>query len=328
MAFSTEQRKQLIVPTAAYRREVIKAATDYMARAGLNETDFARRIRTPGGSNYARSTLNLFLNGRYHKVSGDDSAICAAVTDFIAAHPISPLVDTAGKMYETENTRLVRKYFYDALDFGRAYFFKGPPGTQKSFVLQKLVAELNRVEIAKNGHGRRAFYVYCSQGIRPAQLMKEVATAAGSLAMGDTRRVFRNLRFDVGSRKSLFVFDEAQHLDVHCLETVRELHDMPPHSGLLFAGSHEIESTFNRLDMEQWHSRLRHGAELPGIQEGEAQEIIAGELPELPADKVQKLIKGCYAMDLRKGRQVKYISARNLFYAIQAIQERRKGTAQ
>jgi AAA domain len=324
MAYSLQQRKELLTVTAEKRRKVIQAAVEYMGRTGLTETDLARRLRTRRGSSYSRSTFNHFLNERYHIISGDDSQICQAVEDFIAANPITAQFEADGKLYETENVRLVRKCFYEALEGRRAYYFRGAPGSQKSFVLQHLIAELTRNEISKNGHGKRAYYVYCSQGIRPTQLMKAVAEAAGSLSMGDTRRIFKNLRFDIGRRKVLFVFDEAQHLDIACLETIRELLDMPPHCALLFAGSHELEKTFNRLDMVQWHDRLRQGAELPGITEDEAAMIIHGELGPQPAAKVQALTKKCYSTDMYKGRECKYISARLLFFALQAIKERQQ----
>jgi hypothetical protein len=76
--------------------------------------------------------------------------------------------------------------------------------------------------------------------------------------------------------------------------------------------------------MEQWHSRLRQGAELPGISETEAFGIISAELGTQSEAKIQALIKKCYATDLRKGRTVKYISARTLFWSIQTIQDRQK----
>src|ERR1019366_9611530 len=72
-------------------------------------------------------------------------------------------------LYETENVRLLRRYFYEALDHGRAYYLYGAPGTQKTYVLQHLIAELNRSEIAKNGEGRRAYYVYVRQGIHRSE---------------------------------------------------------------------------------------------------------------------------------------------------------------
>ena len=47
----------------------------------------------------------------------------------------------------------------------------------------------------------------------------------GPLGMGTVDRILRNLRFDLGQRKVLLVFDEAQHLSLACLETIRELLD-------------------------------------------------------------------------------------------------------
>ncbi len=60
------------------------------------------------------------------------------------------------------------------------------------------------------------------------------------------------------ARSGLLVFDEAQHLSIERLETLRELLDQPPHCGLLFAGTHELEAIFTRqaLELEQWRSRF------------------------------------------------------------------------
>jgi len=316
MALSAKQRNELLSASLQPRNQVIQTLNEYLQRTGLTAGDFARRI------NYSRVTLNFFLNGKYGSVAGNDSAIRAAITAFINAHPIGPFTESLGRLHETQNVRIIRESFYQALDGRQAFYFRGAPGSQKTFVLQHLVAELNRLELPKNGNGRRAIYVYCREGIKPTQLMKRVAEAAGSPTTGELDRILRNLRFDLGARKSIFVFDEAQHLDMHCLETLRELLDMPPHAGLLFAGSHELEKTFNRLDMEQWHSRLHKGSELPGIQESEAAEIIRAELGEIKPAKLQALINQCYTTDQRKGRQVRYISARLLFFALQSIKQR------
>ena len=178
------------------------------------------------------------------------TGIRTAIRDFIAAHPIAAPAISSGKLYETENARLLRRYFYEALDHGRAYYLYGAPGTQKTYVLQHLIAELNRSEIAKNGEGRRAYYVYVRQGIHSLDLMKRVAESCGAVGMGTVDRILRNLRFDLSQRKVLLVFDEAQHLSIECLETIRELLDQPPHCGLLFAGTHELEAIFTRQTLE------------------------------------------------------------------------------
>lgn len=317
MALSVKEKRKLLERDLPRQAQVRRTLLDYMQRAGLAPADMARRI------GYSFQSLYLFLKGDYAHVASTSGPICAAILDFINAHPIEPLTESQGKLYETENVRLIRDQFYKALDGREARYFKGAPGSQKSFVLQHLIAELNRTELAKNGHGKRAFYVYCRSGITPSQLMKRVTESAGVPTVGEIDRLIKNLRFDLRGRTALFVFDEAQHLSVPCLETVRELHDMPPHCGLLFAGSHNIEETFNRLDMEQWASRLRKGTELPGVSEREAEQILRAELCDVSMEKMKALIRRCYATDLRKGREAKYISARLLFFAIQGIQERK-----
>ena len=266
MAISYEQRKLLLAANLPEANEVRLQLQDYLARTGMALPDFAHRI------NYARETLYHFLNGHYSRVSSNDRSIRAAIRDFIATHPIAAPIVSSGKLYETENVRLLRKYFYEALDRRRAYYVYGAPGTQKTYVLQHLIAELNRSEVAKNGEGRRAYYIYVRQGIRSNDLMKRVAESCGAIALGKTDRLLSNIRFDLGRHKALLVFDEAQHLSTECLETIRELLDQPPHSGLLFAGTHELEEIFTRqaLELEQWRSRFHAGQSLPDISDEEA----------------------------------------------------------
>jgi len=205
-----------------------------------------------------------------------------------------------------ENARLLHQYFYEALDHRRAYYLYGAPGAQKTYVLQHLIAELNRSEIAKNGEGRRAHYVYVRQGIGSLDLMKRVAQSCGAIGLGTVDRILRNLRFDLSQRKVLLVFDEAQHLSIECLETLRELLDQPPHCGLLFAGTHELEQIFTRqaLELEQWRSRFHAGQALPGISEEEAAAIVHSELGlGLSQRKIQRLMKWEFPRLCRGGSQ-------------------------
>jgi DNA transposition AAA+ family ATPase len=317
MALSHAQRKRLLAVSLPEAKEVRLQLRDYLARTGMALSDFAHRI------NYSRGTVFSFLNGSYSRISSNDRNVRAAIRDFIAAHPIATPAVNTGKLYQTENVRLLRRYFYEALDHRRAYYVYGAPGTQKTHVLQHLIAELNRSEIAKNGEGRRAYYVYVRQGIRSLDLMKRVAESCGAMGMGTVDRILRNLRFDLSQRKVLLVFDEAQHLSIECLETIRELLDQPPHCGLLFAGTHELAEIFTRqaLELEQWRSRFHAGQALPGISEQEAADIVHSELGlGLPSRRVQKLIAKSRIMDLRHGGQHSYVSARRLFWVIRELQ--------
>jgi hypothetical protein len=117
--------------------------------------------------------------------------------------------------------------------------------------------------------------------------------------------------------------NEAQHLSIECLETLRELLDQPPHCGLLFAGTHELEAIFTRqaLELEQWRSRFHAGQALPGISEEEAATIVHAELGlGLSQRKIQKLISKSRITDLRNAGQHSYVSARRLFWVIRELQ--------
>lgn len=308
--------------------EVVALVTDYCSRTGLHDPDFAHRI------GYSHATLRSFLNGCY--CAANDALVRKACLDFMSAHPIEPLLNAGGKLYETQNARLIRQHFYNALDNGRAYYFRGAPGTQKSFVVKHLIAELNRSDAAKNGHGRRAYYIYCREASGPRDLMKRIAVASGVRVSSGVDNIIANLRFDFSRRRVLLYFDESQHLTRQCLEVVRELYDEPPHFGILFGGSHQVEEMFDRLDMQQWHSRLRKGERLPGVQEEEARKlIIPGELGDVTRAQADWLVKKSYDVDqviersgaVLKAERMKYISARKLFDAIAVIKEAREQKA-
>ena len=110
MALSYAVRRQLLAASLPESTEVRLELQDYLARTGMAPPDFARRI------NYARETVYSFLNGNYSWISSNDGPIRAAIRGFIAAHPIATPVVSSGKLYETENARLLRQYFYEALD--------------------------------------------------------------------------------------------------------------------------------------------------------------------------------------------------------------------
>lgn len=318
MAYSTEQKKKLLAVSLPETTQVREIVRDYMARCGLTLEQFSARI------GYAKSTLNNFLGGSYQRVAASDAAIRQSVLTYVQANPIAANEFTPGKLYETSNVRLMRKCFAEVLEKSRCGILEGDPGTQKSWVAQHLIYELNQRELSKNGHGRRAYYVYCPEEIRPKALVRLMAEAAGSIANGEVRAIFKNLKHHLHGRRSAFLFDESQHLSKQCMETVRELHDLPPHCGMLFLGSHNFghKLTVNALEMEQWNSRLHFRKSLPGMDEDEAERCITGELGAGANKKVIETLLRRSRMDhLRSGGKQQYISARRLFDALRDLSE-------
>ena len=308
-------------PTA----EVQDRVRQYLLVAQLSSSELARRVHVGGNS------LSIFMAGRYIEsgISLTDVRIRRKLVDFMDAHPVEIATTTQGRLHETSNVKVMRHWFERCLDRREMAGVYGPPGAQKTFVFTHLVAEHNRREISKNGHGTRAYHVYCTQDITPRQLLRKICFEAALASSGAVDVLMNNLRHHLGLRKSLVILDEAQHLSIACLEVIRELNDCAPHCGILLAGSHKLFATFNEraAELEQWNSRVANFVALPGIERAEVIEIIHSELGDLTAKQISTLMENSLVVDGYSRAKTKYYSARRLFRQIQDIQANPRFTA-
>jgi DNA transposition AAA+ family ATPase len=299
--------------------EVRRKARDYMTRANLTRASFGRRIGC------SRGTLNNFMLEGYGDRYGSPKFL-QKVANYIAENPVvfgdadyKPV-----KIYETEDERLIRRSFYEAFEKRRCGIVQGDPGTGKSEIARRLAYELNSKQDQNNPHAARAIYVYCPEQVTPRALMKLIAEAAGAVSNGDIRNVFKNLRFELRGRRVIILLDEAQHLSISCMETVRELYDLKPHCALLFLGSHDFGQTLTvkALQLEQWNGgRFNFLRSLQGISDEKAREIIRAELGDgVKRDLIELLIKSARVPNLRSRGTKTYISARRLFGALRDLQ--------
>ena len=141
------EHRQRLASGGDERSKVLPVLIDYLQRTGMTEGDFARRI------GYAHGTMRMFTSDRYHHIAGSSSRICRAITDFIKGHPVAPPTCPFGELYETANVKSMRQTFQALLRRPVAYMIYGAPGSQKTYALEWLVAELNRNEMLKNGDG-------------------------------------------------------------------------------------------------------------------------------------------------------------------------------
>jgi len=294
---------------------------DYLARTGLAIPDFAARI------GYSRVSIDHFFADRYEQVARSAHNLVRAIDEFIVAHPVGPVTSVAGELYDTANVREIHRLFQQLLPRPVAYMLYAPPGSQKTFVLEHEVAAVNAAEIAK-ADGARAFYVYARQGIRPRDFVRRIAQSCGCRCTNEIDQMLNNIRFDFTGQRVLLVIDEAQHLDLESLETVRELLDRPPYFSLLLAGSHDLKKKFDQFSatLEQWNSRLIAKVKLPGLERPEAVGIIHREIGELldqmPAAQAEKqiasLVAGATTRDAFDGQR-EYINVRTLTNALTQI---------
>lgn len=276
MSVQTEEHLKRIGATLGERDRVLPMMLDYCDRAGISRADFARRI------DYSPATLRQFESNKYHHVAGTCVHICRAIERYITENPLEPPKEVIGDLYDTENVDVIRETVRLLLPRPMAYMIYGPPGSEKSFALEYTVAELNRIEASRNGHGRRAYYLYADTEMTMHQLWREIAVACGTPSRKDKSIIARNLAHEFRDRRVLLVIDEAQHLDNDCLDSLRRLLDRPPYFSLLFAGSHDLKLRLDRYSAQlgQLNSRIIRKVMLPGVSRQSAERIVSQEIGE------------------------------------------------
>ena len=296
----------------------IERAYKYLAHTGLSVPELANRV------GYGKSSLSFFLAGTYDKVAGTTAILRKKLNDFMDTHTALPSFEIPGELYETENVQTIQETFEKLLPKPVAYMIYAPPGSQKSFVLEHMVARLNATEISKPA-GRRAFYIYSRIGIRPLDLIRRVCIASGCRSALSIDSMLTNLRFSFRNHRVVLVVDEAQHLSIECFEILRELLDRPPYFSLLFAGSHDLKKKFDEFSatLEQWNSRIISNVRLPGLAKKEAAGIIEREIGELlkiagpqkSGTIIKQLIECATVRDAYEGGRT-YINVRTLTNAL------------
>ncbi len=329
-AHEKEQLGKLDLPDVA---ETVRMLDRFMERSGLVQEEVALKI------GYSRSAISVLKSGSYNNTAKKPHADEASSMKLRAA--IKNMIDEfdgaedegrsrhCGKPYADATYKQVRRAFYGAVDRGNAYCIDGAPGTRKSYLLKYFCRELRESDAAKNGHGRRAVYVYCPANVTPCRLLRLIATAAGLPSKGHADHLKRKIRFFLASRHCALVLDEVQHLTVDCVEIARELFDEPPYFGVIFAGSHDVQDLFNDLKLQQARDRLSNTIVMPGLTRDDVAAILEAEFGKKPpAAVVDEVVKGATRKDLRRSieqrQPVTYISARLVWFAIDHMRENQK----
>ncbi len=307
-----------VMEAATPAAEELRARTRaYMATAQLTMPQMAQRI------NYGRSSLAYFMAGTYISsgFAQTDVQIRKALCDYMDANPVEVETGTHGRLHETGNVAVMRKWFQHCIDRREMVGIYGPPGAQKTFVFEHLVAEHNAREIPKNGHGTRAYYVYCSQDISKRDLLRAMCRAAALPSGRGIQELINTIAHALQSRRALFVLDEAQHLSIPCLEIVRQLNDRKPNVGIILSGSHRLFELFREKapELEQWNSRIHAFVELPGIAAAEVYAILEAELGPMSMAEMKDFLQDITVTD-RFGKKTRsYYSARRLFRTINGL---------
>lgn len=288
--------------------EMIRRARAFELRAGLTHNEMGEMC----GLN--PNSFRVWISGNYDRHAKSDSntlAVRAAVKQVIDRHELADLAVVSGPHYSTAEYDKVRGSMLAALQQGTAFLVDGPPGTQKTYTFRRVAEEIN-----KSSHGR-AVYIYSRVDHSPQAFLVEACTEAGIPNRGSIDQLLRKLRYFLGLHRSLLIVDEGQHLPMSTLEILRQLLDTPPYFGVVLGGSHDLSVRLRAWQMEQWRSRLRRTHILKGLSDAEAAQILNGEFGAVPQEFIAQSIQDATVQAVRNKIPFKYISARNLFFAIE-----------
>ena len=301
--------------------DMIRRARAFMIQAGLTTGELADMA----GLN--QNSFRVYLSGSYCAHQGAASntlSVRAALKQALDLGELKTTPPVATTHYPTAEYEKVRASMWAAFRQGTAFLVDGPPGTQKTYTFRRVAEEIN-----KSGEGR-AVYVYARVEHGPASFLIEACTEAGIPNRGNIDQMIRKLRFFLGGQRALLIVDEAQHLGSAGLEVLRQLLDLPPYFGVALGGSHDLSVRLRNWQMEQWRSRLRRTHLLTGLSRAEAARILQAELGSMAARDIDDSIQDATVDAMRNKKTFHYISARNLFFAIQdarALVETARDTA-
>jgi DNA transposition AAA+ family ATPase len=287
---------------------MIRRARAFALRAGLTYGELAEMTGINANS------FRVWVAGNYdrhHAVDSNTLNIRAAIKQVMDRFEIENPAVSSTTHHATAEYDKVRKSMWAALEQGTAFLVDGPPGTQKTYTFRRVAEEIN-----KSGKGR-AIYIYARVDHPPTAFLVEACIEAGIPNRGTIDQLVRKLRYFLGGKRTLLIVDEAQHLPLATLETLRQLIDAPPFFGVVIGGSHDLSVRLKDWQMEQWRSRLRRSHLLMGLSQAEAERILTAELGRLDARDLADVVEGASVEAVRDRKTFRYISARNLFFAIE-----------
>jgi DNA transposition AAA+ family ATPase len=291
-------------------REMVRG---YSARTGLSFGQIGRE------AGLAYQTAHQFMADCYPH---DEAKLAQCLMDWVEAHP-AEVEDVPGKLYLTENVRVLDRQLA-AADEGELSLIYGGPGTQKTFVLKRRVAERLR---AGGFEAPVIGYVYCSISMGRKALAQEICRAFAVQADGASSdasitNAVQALRRR--GKRGVLVLDEAHHLSAEprLLELVREVYDRTG-CGLIVTGHDNLEQIFDpdRSQLEQFVQRFDYRLRLPGLAEKEVREIAQAELGPLGEKTLRQILEQSRARDRHMRRE--YFSARYLFKVLGQVRRAR-----
>lgn len=292
-------------------REQLRA---YMARSGMSAREMAQE------TGYSRSTITQFISYSHFGTSDREHGETALrLRGWMEENPL-PFRRVAGTLYRTKAVVEIERAVRWVRQGGWGILY-GPAGSQKTYTLQSLAAE-----VCPSSAPAIAL-VEVTGGWSPLEFFRALAAEMGLPLLYNSAEGFRRGLLRAIRRREAplaIVIDEADLLydRIDTLQSIRRLVDLARgKAGLLVAGNEQIEQLFEprkRSYMEQWRSRIeQERVRVLGPTRAEATEIVRKEAPQLSENRVSRLLDGCTVNDAAVTRR-DYVNARRLFTVLES----------
>jgi DNA transposition AAA+ family ATPase len=231
---------------------------------------------------YGPSAISQWLSGSY---KADTTRIHSAVEAFL--NRLEGGEDVGYIATETAST--IEDVCETTIEEGALAALVGNPGVGKTYALKRFAREQNRprpkskiaAEIEQHTDPRpvrRVVYYQVIFRMRAKTLLQEIARLLDVSPNGTVADIARRLIEKIRRDPTLLIIDEANHLDVPCLETLRHLHDQTG-VGMLLAGTRQLTALFTgggkrEMDLEQLSTRVDHWIEVSGCKPLEMRQIL------------------------------------------------------
>jgi len=231
---------------------------------------------------YSKSAVSQWLSGSY---KADPSQIHAAMEGFLKRF------ETGGAIgfLMTETAQSIFDACDTASEEGEITLVIGNPGAGKTEALKEYRRRFDAPppssKIGKEIQAhtdpkpvRRVVYYAVIYRMRPKTLLQELAREFSVSASGTAATIANRIVERMRREPTLLVIDEADHLDVPSLETLRHLHDQTG-VGLVLAGTHKLEMLFTgggqrSVELAQLYSRVGYRVEVGGVTAEEMETIL------------------------------------------------------
>ena len=253
------------------RKRLVDRVKELMDHRGISQANLAEE------TGLSRSVVSSWLAGKYEH-QGDVIPAMKAWVERVTHG------EDDWQFVELHNSKLVFEACRFAIAKRKIALLVGRPGLGKTVALK----EFHRRQLL---NGEEVLYHYCSPAIKQHSLVKMLARRFGLSERGTPFDLLEAVVGYLRRKPSPLIFDEANHLNVPCLDALRYLNDQVG-VPIVLCGSIQLQRTLSdagdrNMELEQLQSRIGIRILLKELDLQGSKKVLERHFGELHPDTVR-----------------------------------------